>query len=226
MHCGTLKLMKNSDIIASALEESILRGDYQIGERLSEVSLSSQFGVSRTPIREALQKLSKSGLVEQIHRRGVFVRRHSPVELVELFELMAELEASCGRLAALRISEEALKQLREANSKCKAAMLAGEADTYYYANEVFHMIIYKQSGNRFLEQETKQLHQRLKPYRRLQLQVRGRMPQSMSEHEQVVAALELADPDKTAQLLRGHVAIQGEKFRHLLANFETINNNS
>jgi DNA-binding GntR family transcriptional regulator len=226
MHCGTLKLMKNSDIIASALEESILRGDYQIGERLSEVSLSSQFGVSRTPIREALQKLSKSGLVEQIHRRGVFVRRHSPVELVELFELMAELEASCGRLAALRISEEALQQLREANSKCKAAMLAGEADTYYYANEVFHMIIYKQSGNRFLEQETKQLHQRLKPYRRLQLQVRGRMPQSMSEHEQVVTALELADPDKAAQLLRGHVAIQGEKFRHLLANFETINNNS
>lgn len=226
MHCGTLKLMKNSDIIASALEESILRGDYQIGERLSEVSLSSQFGVSRTPIREALQKLSKSGLVEQIHRRGVFVRRHSPVELVELFELMAELEASCGRLAALRISEEALQQLREANSKCKAAMLAGEADTYYYANEVFHMIIYKQSGNRFLEQETKQLHQRLKPYRRLQLQVRGRMPQSMSEHEQVVAALGLADPDKAAQLLRGHVAIQGEKFRHLLANFETINNNS
>ncbi len=137
MHCGTLKLMKNSDIIASTLEESILRGDYQIGERLSEVSLSSQFGVSRTPIREALQKLSKSGLVEQIHRRGVFVRRHSPVELVELFELMAELEASCGRLAALRISEEALQQLREANSKCKAAMLAGEADTYYYANEVF-----------------------------------------------------------------------------------------
>jgi len=149
MHCGTLKPMKIQTLLPVALEESILREITRLESGLSEVSLSSQFGVSRTPIREALQKLSKSGLVEQIHRRGVFVRRHSPVELVELFELMAELEASCGRLAALRISEEALQQLREANSKCKAAMLAGEADTYYYANEVFHMIIYKQSGIAF-----------------------------------------------------------------------------
>ncbi|TDP00474.1 GntR family transcriptional regulator [Marinomonas balearica] len=214
--------MKNSDIIASALEESILRGDYQVGERLNEVNLAAQFKVSRTPIREALQKLSKSGLVEQIHRRGVFVRRHSPVELIELFEVMAELEASCGRLAALRISDEALEQLKEANSKCKAAMLAGEADTYYYANEVFHMIIYKQSGNSILEQETKRLHQRLKPYRRLQLHVRGRMPQSMSEHEDIVEALTQGDADQAAQLLRGHVAIQGEKFRHLMSSFERI----
>ncbi|MBJ7538109.1 GntR family transcriptional regulator [Marinomonas transparens] len=209
--------MKNSDIIASTLEESILRGDYQTGERLNEVALSTEFGVSRTPIREALQKLTKSGLVEQIHRKGVFVRQPGPVELIELFEMMAELEASCGRLAALRISEVALEKLREANGKCKIAMTAGEADTYYYANEVFHMIIYRESGNSILEQETKRLHQRLKPYRRLQLQVRGRMPQSMSEHEQIVEALTQGESDKAAQLLRGHVTIQGEKFRHLLS---------
>ncbi|WP_191602620.1 GntR family transcriptional regulator [Marinomonas algicola] len=209
--------MKNSDIIASALEESILRGDYKTGERLNEIALSSEFGVSRTPIREALQKLSKSGLVEQIHRKGVFVRQPGPVELMELFEVMAELESSCGRLAALRISDSALEKLRLANSKCKKAMIAGEADTYYYANEVFHMIIYKESGNSILEHETKKLHQRLKPYRRLQLQLRGRMPQSMSEHEQIVEALTQGDSIKAADLLRGHVAIQGEKFRHLLS---------
>jgi len=117
-----------------------LRGDYRDGQQLNEINLSHQFNVSRTPIREALQKLTKSGLVEQIHGRGVFVRQPGANELFELFELMAELESSCGRLAALRISESALAELHEANAKCKVAMLAGEADNYYFANRVFHSV--------------------------------------------------------------------------------------
>jgi DNA-binding transcriptional regulator YhcF (GntR family) len=139
--------MKTSDKISSSLEESILRGDYKDGQQLNEINLSRQFNVSRTPIREALQKLTKSGLVEQIHGRGVFVRQPGANELFELFELMAELESSCGRLAAMRISESALDELHDANAKCKVAMLAGEADNYYYANRVFHSVIYRESGN-------------------------------------------------------------------------------
>lgn len=212
--------MKTSDKISSSLEESILRGEYKDGQQLNESNLSRQFNVSRTPIREALQKLTKSGLVEQIHGRGVFVRQPGANELFELFELMAELESSCGRLAAMRISESALAELYEANAKCKIAMLAGEADNYYFANRVFHSVIYRESGNSALERETKRLHQRLKPYRRIQLQVRGRMAQSMLEHEKIVDALRLGDAETAAQLLRGHVAIQGEKFRHLFANYE------
>ena len=214
--------MKSSDKISSTLEESILRGDYKNGHRLNEVDLSHQFNVSRTPIREALQKLTKSGLVEQIHGRGVFVRQPSANELFELFELMAELESACGRLAAMRISESALNQLQQANENCKMAMLADEADNYYYANRVFHSVIYRESGNSALEKETMRVHQRLKPYRRLQLKVRGRMSQSMSEHQEIVNALRHADSEKAAQLLRGHVAIQGEKFRYLLSSFEEV----
>lgn len=215
--------IKSSDNIAAELEESILKGDFKNGERLNEVNLSKQFGVSRTPIREALQKLTQSGLVEQIPARGVFVRQPGPVELVELFELMAELESSCGRLAAKRISSAALKELHKANNECKKAMLAGEADTYYYANQVFHMIIYRESGNSVLVEETKKFHQRLKPFRRVQLQVRGRMPQSMSEHEQIVEALTNGDAEKAAKVLREHVVIQGEKFRHLIASVQESN---
>jgi DNA-binding GntR family transcriptional regulator len=212
--------IKNSDIVAAKLEDSILRGDYKDGERLNEVTLSNEFGVSRTPIREALHKLTQSGLVEQIPSRGVFVRQPGPVELMELFEMMAELEAACARLAAKRISDSALDELREANAQCKMAMLAKETDSYYYANIDFHMTIYRESGNTILEQEAKRLHQRLKPFRRSQLQVRGRMPQSMSEHEQIVVALAVGDAEKAADLIRGHVAIQGEKFNHLMVSFK------
>jgi DNA-binding GntR family transcriptional regulator len=215
--------MKISDRISTSLEESILQGVYKNGQQLNEIELSRQFNVSRTPIREALQKLTKSGLVEQIHGRGVFVIQPGANELFELFELMAELESSCGRLAAMRISKSALDDLEKANAKCKVAMLADEADNYYYANRVFHSVIYRESGNSALERETLKVHQRLEPYRRIQLQVRGRMPQSMDEHEKIVAALKLGDSETVARLLRGHVAIQGEKFRHLLSNFEGAN---
>jgi DNA-binding GntR family transcriptional regulator len=212
--------MKSSDRISASLEESILRGDYKNGQQLNEIDLSHQFKVSRTPIREALQKLTKSGLVEQIHGRGVFVLQPGPNELFELFEFMAELESSCGRLAAMRISESALDELHKTNAKCKVAMLADDTDNYYYANRVFHSVIYRESGNSVLERETIRIHLRLEPYRRIQLQVRGRMPQSMSEHEVILEALKVGDADKVALVLREHVAIQGEKFKHLLSNLE------
>lgn len=92
--------MRRADKIAGLLEQALFSGQYQDGERLDEIKLAEQFKVSRTPIREALQVLVASGMAEQIPRRGVFVRQPGPVELMEMFETMAELEASCGRLAA------------------------------------------------------------------------------------------------------------------------------
>ena len=211
---------RRADSIASELEESILRGDYKDGDRLDETKLSVEFGVSRTPLREALQKLTLSGLVEHIPRRGVFVRQPGPVELMELFEMMAELEASCGRFAATRISEAALDELREANTVCQKAVENNEPDEYFKNNERFHRIIYRESGNRVLEQEAARLHQRLRPYRRVQLQVRGRLPESMNEHEQIVKVLSDGRPEQAANALRDHVAVQGDKFYHLLVNLK------
>ncbi|PRX33940.1 DNA-binding transcriptional regulator, GntR family [Meinhardsimonia xiamenensis] len=208
--------LRRADIIAKEIEERIFDGSYADGERLDEVRLARHFGVSRTPLREALQRLALSGLVELVPRRGAFVRQPGPVELVEMFEVMAELEVVCGRLAARRISEAALAELRDANARCQAAVDACDPDSYYSANARFHQIIYRESGNSFLEAETRALHRRLEPFRRRQLRLRGRMAQSMSEHEAIVEALERGDAEEAAEALRRHVAVQGEKFLNLM----------
>lgn len=208
--------LRRAETIADELEKMIFSGAFQDGERLDEQRLSTHFGVSRTPLREALQRLATSGLVDQLPRRGVFVRHPGPVELMELFEAMSELEAACARLAARRITDEALAQLRQANAVCRTAVLSSDVDHYYDENERFHHIIYEQSGNRFLAQETARLHRRLQPFRRHQLHLRGRMAQSLEEHQAVVDALERGDGDSAANALRDHVAVQGEKFHHLM----------
>jgi len=211
---------RRADNIAEALEELIFNATFVDGDRLGEVRLAEQFGVSRTPLREAFQRLALSGLVELVPRRGAFVRQPGPIELMEMFEVMAELEAVCGRLAARRISEEALEDLRDANAKCQAAVDRQDVDRYYVENERFHKTIYNQSGNGFLEQEATKLHKRLKPFRRQQLRFRGRMPQSMSEHEAIVTALAEGNAEETANALRNHVAVQGEKFHYLMSSLK------
>lgn len=212
---------RRADNIAEALEEHIFSGLFQDGDRLDEVRLAEQFGVSRTPLREAFQRLALSGLVELVPRRGAFVRQPGPIELMEMFEVMAELEAVCGRLAAMRISEEALEELRDANAKCQKAVDARDTDGYYTENERFHKTIYRQSGNGFLEQEAAKLHKRLKPFRRQQLKFRGRMAQSMAEHEAIVEALANGLPEEAANALRNHVAVQGEKFHNLMSSLKS-----
>lgn len=212
--------LKRADIIADELEELVFSGAFQDGDRLDEIKLAKQFDVSRTPVREALQRLVNSGLAAQLPRRGVFVRQPGPVELMQMFETMAEVEAVCGRLAALRISDAALQDLEQANQRCQKAVEQNDADEYYRENERFHHIIYAQSGNAFLESEVLRLHKRLKPYRRIQLRLRGRMAQSMAEHIAVVNALTSGDSEAAAQALRAHVAIQGEKFHHLMSSLK------
>jgi DNA-binding GntR family transcriptional regulator len=212
---------KRSDVIADELEALILDGSFATDEHLDEAQLAVRFGVSRTPIREALQRLTNAGLVVQYPRRGVFVRQPGPVELVEMFEVMAELEAAAARFAALRISDAALEDLRQMNAACRAALEAADADAYYRHNEAFHRIIYRESGNAFLEGECLRLHRRLKPFRRLQLRLRGRLAQSMAEHESIVAALTDGDGERSAAAIRSHVAVQGEKFQRLMASLKS-----
>ena len=166
------------------------------------------------------QRLARSGLIQLVPRRGAFVRQPGPVELIEMFEVMAEFEAICGRLAATRISDEALADLFAANENCQAAVDAGDPDAYYFENERFHHIIYRESGNEFLTTETTNLHRRLQPFRRQQLRLRGRMEQSMAEHRAILDALEKGNPETAAQALRSHVAIQGEKFYRLAATLK------
>jgi DNA-binding GntR family transcriptional regulator len=196
-----------------------MAAEFTEGERLDEVTLSVRFSVSRTPVREALHALAGSGLVETIPRRGVFVRYPSFIKLVEMFDVMAELEAMCGRLAARRITEEELERLEEAALACEKAMEKGDADGYYRENERFHHILYHASGNSFLAEQASRLHKRLQPFRRLQLRVRGRLRQSMQEHREVQKAVASGDAEAAAGVLRRHISIQGENLKDLMANF-------
>lgn len=207
-----------ADIVAEKLETLILEGELKQGTRLDEVQLAARFSVSRTPIREALTRLTNSGLVQHRPRRGVFVTQPGPVELIQMFEVMAELEAVAARLAASRISDDALESLRAVNTRCKEAVADRDADGYYLENERFHATIYHESGNAFLEGECLRLQRRLQPFRRRQLRFRGRLTQSMDEHERIVAALEAGDGTAAADTLRAHVAVQGEKFHQLMAD--------
>ena len=206
--------------IANSLENMIFDGTFANGDRLDEVRLAEQFGVSRTPLREALQRLESSGLVTLIPRRGAFVRQPGLMELLEMFEVMAELEAVCARLAARRMSNEALEELRQANTRCQVAADAQDSDLYYTENERFHAAIYRESGNSFLEKESLKLQKRLRPFRRQQLRFRGRMAQSLTEHEAILAALTAGDSIAAANTLRDHVNVQGERFQSLMAGLK------
>ena len=161
--------------IRDSLEQRIVEGELGNGKRLDETELSSFYGVSRTPVREALQRLAESGLAEHLPRRGTFVRSPSLSQLVEMFEVMAELECMAIRLAARRATADDIDALEKDNETCRAAVAANDTKKYYEVNARLHGRIYQMSGNGFLASEARRLHNRLRPFRRLQLRVRGRM---------------------------------------------------
>lgn len=213
----------NAQRLRDALENDILNGHRTPGERLDPEALGQEFNVSRTPVREAIQQLVASGLVIVQPKKGTFVAQVGIDRLIEMFEVMAELEGMCGRLAARRISPQELVELQAALERCEQAALNGDTDEYYYENESFHNCIYVASHNVFLADEARQLKMRLKPYRRLQLKVRHRMQSSLEEHRRIVAAIEAGDTEATEQALRSHVLVQGERFSDLVASVKDLN---
>lgn len=215
--------MKNrSTELREDIEEMIAVGELTPGQHLDETELAARFDVSRTPIREALIQLASMGVVVIRPRRGAIVADLGPQQLVEMFEVMSELEATCGRLAARRMTVEEQQALQAAHQACKEALEAQEPDAYYYKNEAFHEAIYAGSHNQFLIEQARSLYRRLRPYRRLQLRVRNRLSNSYAEHDGVVQAILAGDGEKAAQLLREHVMIQGQRFSDLMASLPQL----
>lgn len=213
---------RRSEELREAIEEMIAVGTLPPGKHLDETELAQQFGVSRTPIREALNQLASSGVIEIRPRRGAVVAEIGASRLVEMFEVMAELEAMCGRLAARRMTKDEQKVLVKAHESCKKACEAADPDAYYYRNEEFHNAIYAGSHNGFLAEQAGNLHRRLRPYRRLQLRVRDRVGTSFHEHEDIVAAILAGDGDRAAERLRQHITVQGERFADLIASLPLL----
>jgi DNA-binding GntR family transcriptional regulator len=214
--------MKISDTLREKIEEQIATGTLAPGSSLDEATLVEQYGVSRTPVREALIQLAAEGLIEIRPRRGAVVTSIGPTRLSEMFEVMGELEAMCARLAARRMSDAERKVLQAAHEACENARIKEDSDAYFYCNEQFHSAIYAGSHNAFLIEQASQLQRRLRPYRRLQLRVRDRMGTSFKEHQGVVLAINAGDTEAAAQALRSHVVVQGERFADLMASLREL----
>jgi DNA-binding GntR family transcriptional regulator len=212
-----MSTVPNAIRVREALENAIVDGRFPPGMKLNPEALAREFDVSRTPIREALQQLETSGLVRVAAKRGTFVAEWNPEELAERFETMAEIEASCARLAARRVTDAELAELEAVHEACRRLAEAGEIDAYYAENSAFHTCIYRATHNAFLAQEASRLHAMLQPYRRMQLQVRNRVGRSFEEHDSVVSAIRAGDDVAAAEAMRGHVVIQGDRFHDLLA---------
>ncbi len=211
--------MRLADSLRDELEQDIVTGALRPGERLDEQSLAARFRVSRTPIREALMQLASAGLIQLQARRGAFVASLGLREVIERFEVMAALEGACGALAARRLTEDERARLVEAHEACIRVAPGGDADAYYYANERFHHVLYEASHNVYLAEQTRQLHDRLKPYRRLQLRARSRVASSLAEHQSVVDAVLAGDGERAERTLKDHILIQGDRLSDFIATF-------
>jgi DNA-binding GntR family transcriptional regulator len=203
--------------LRDALEDRILTGAIAPGTRLDEAKLAEEFGVSRTPVRQAIFHLAAMGVLEHIPRRGAFVADVGPQRLSEMFQVMGELEALCAANAARRATEEDIAALHASHARCAEAAKGGDSDGYYYENEAFHALIRTISGNAFLLEEIDRLQKRLKAYRRLQLRARDRMQRSLTEHGAIVDAIAAGDAARANAAMRDHITIQGDRFADLLA---------
>jgi DNA-binding GntR family transcriptional regulator len=215
-------MSSRSESLRETIEEMIAVGTLAPGQHLDETELAAKFGVSRTPIRETLIQLASMGLVVIRPRRGAIVAELGPQQLVEMFEVMSELEATCARLAARRMTPAEQEALMAAHAACKDASLAKDPDDYYYKNEAFHYAIYAGSHNQFLIGQARGLSRRLRPYRRLQLRVRDRLGASFEEHDAMVKAIVKGDGELAAQQARDHVMIQGQRFADLMASLPQL----
>lgn len=204
--------------LKNTLEQEIVTGALAPGTRLDEVSLANRFDVSRTPVREALNQLASIGLVQIRPRRGAIVAEIGLRTMMEMFEVMAELEGLCGRLAARRMTEQERADLTRHHDATKAFVDAGDADGYYQANVEFHETIYRGSHNRYLADRTLSLRNRLSPYRRVQLRNRDRPLESFREHEAILDAIVRGRPDEADRLLQQHVTVQGGSFNDFVAS--------
>ncbi|MBX9798007.1 MAG: GntR family transcriptional regulator [Burkholderiaceae bacterium] len=211
-----------SETLREQIEEMIAVGTLKPGQHLDETVLAEKFGVSRTPIREALIQLASMGIIVIRPRRGAIVAEIGPQQLIEMFEVMAELEAMCARLAARRMSPAEHAVLKATHLACKQARDEADSDAYFYKNEEFHRQIYIGSKNAFLEEQARALQRRLRPYRRLQLRVRNRVTASFDEHGAVVDAIIEGKGELAAELLRQHIMIQGQRFSDLIASLAEL----
>lgn len=178
-------------------------GDYQPGDRLVESELAEKFGVSRTPIREALQRLETQSLLAR-DGRSLIVASLDHNQLSELYVVRSELEGLAARLAAQHATEEEIRVLRDMLRADRGRL--GQLAALARSNRRFHKQIHLASHNRYLVQQLDLVHRTMALMASTSLGVAGRDEQALTEHEKIVAAIELRDGAGAERALKAHIS--------------------
>ena len=190
----------------ATLEEEILTGKLTGGTSLTEQSLSKRLGVSRTPIRAALHKLSEEGLVSIVPNKGAVVVGVSRDDLIDIYNMRMRLEGLASATAASRITPEDLSALRESVELAEAYIKDNDPERLKTLDTEFHSIIYRASGSRMLNKTLSELHRNITSYRKMSLSVPGRLENSVREHREILEAIESGNAELAEHLTSRHVA--------------------
>lgn len=209
-----------AESLRQKLEEAIAAGRLEPGSRLDEQEIAQRFGVSRTPVREAFRLMAANNLVELRGRQGATVRAIKAQSLVEMFQVMAELEGLCARLAARRASQAWGKDVADIHRRLVVIGESGEIDAFYDINQEFHEAIYEASRNAFLADETRKMRNQVAAYRRRVTRMPNRIADTVREHEAIMQAILAHDAERAHSTMRDHVNLLGYNLLDFLAAFE------
>jgi DNA-binding GntR family transcriptional regulator len=190
------------------LRESVLSDRLSPGARLTEEHLAKELGISRTPIREALQRLASEGLIKPLGTRGFIVSQDTRAEVEEIFEIRAVLEGYALRVICGRITDEVLEQLRQSVTDAEAALASGSLDEVFQSNTRFHDILHSLiSDKRRLYEQMVTMRKYVLRYRQGTIQSPDGGKRTIDGHRKILLALELRDPDLCERIMREHIQV-------------------
>ena len=188
--------------VAERLRQQIFARALEPGAWIDEQKLAAEFGISRTPLREALKVLAVEGLVTMKVRRGAYVTEMSSDDVEQVYHLLALLESDAAGEVARRAGEAQLAELRALHERLERQVRQREA--FFATNEQFHLRLLALAGNRWRAQIVADLRKVMKLNRHHSLFKRGRLADSLVEHRAIMAALEARDAARAVELMRRH----------------------
>ena len=188
--------------VAELLRQRIFRRELEPGAWIDEMRLAEAYGISRTPLREALKVLAAEGLVTMKVRRGAYVTEVSDTDLADVYHLLALLESDAASEVAKRATDAELTELQTLHEKLEAA--CGDRETFFQINEQFHTLLLNIANNRWRDQMVMDLRKVMKLARHNSLLKVGRMEESLAEHRAILTALLARDAAQAAQSMQNH----------------------
>jgi len=192
--------------VATRLRERIFAHEFAPGTWIDEQALAAEFGISRTPLREALKVLASEGMVTLRPRRGAYVTEVSDQDLDDIFPVLALLEGRVAHEATERAKPEDVRRLVSIHEALERCADAGDLDRFFEANQDFHRTLLELAGNRWLAQVIHDLRRVLRLTRHHSLLARGRVRESLNEHRAILAAIRSRDAERAGELMRAHLA--------------------